>query len=160
STRSIAAWGSSRTGFRSFSSTSGSRKSRPPRSPRRSAGGRRNRPGIASWPGWRSRAGPRSLRGPWGRRAPGCTPRGGRCGAVAPGRDAGAVAIRDVRQVRELGQRLGAPVAPASTDEVQEFLTSVRETVRQAERAVDDVREFATPGGGEPLGDRLARVTK
>jgi hypothetical protein len=69
-------------------------------------------------------------------------------------------AVRDVRQVLELGQSLGTQVDPTSMDEVLERLASLRDTVQQAERTVDGVRGFATPGEGESVEDRLARVAK
>jgi len=72
--------------------------------------------------------------------------------------EASADAVRDVRQMLELGQSLGARVDPTSTDAVLEMLAAVRGTVQQAERAVDGVRGLASPGGGESVEDRLSRV--
>lgn len=74
--------------------------------------------------------------------------------------EASREAVRDVRQVLEVGQGLGAKVNPASTDAVQELLVSLQDTLQQAERAVDGVRKFATPDGGDPVEDRQAQVAK
>lgn len=74
--------------------------------------------------------------------------------------DASTEAVLDVRRVIELGQSLGAGVDPASTDEMLELLAALRGEVHQAQQAVDEVRRFATPGPGESITDKLARVAK
>ena len=71
--------------------------------------------------------------------------------------EASREAVRDVRQVLEISQSLGAKVGPTSMDVVQERLVSLQETLQQAERAVDGVRKFATPGG-DPVEDRPGQV--
>jgi hypothetical protein len=74
--------------------------------------------------------------------------------------EASTEAVRGVRQMLELGQSLGAQVDPASTDALLEVIESLRDTLQAAEQTVDVVRGFATPGGGESVEDRRARVTK
>ena len=60
----------------------------------------------------------------------------------------------------ELGQSLGARVDPTSMNELLELLAVLRGKVQEAEQAVEEVRQFATPDPGEAIEDRLARVAK
>ncbi len=73
--------------------------------------------------------------------------------------DASEMAVRDVRQLLELGQNLGADVDPASTDDVLELLAQVQGTLRETEQTVAEVRKFTDPNR-ESVEDRLARVVK
>jgi hypothetical protein len=74
--------------------------------------------------------------------------------------DASTDAVLDVRELIELGESLGAAVNPASSDELLELLASLRGTVQEAERAVEEIRRFVAPGPEESFGDRSARVAK
>jgi hypothetical protein len=71
--------------------------------------------------------------------------------------DASHEAIHDVQQMLEVSQSLGVRVDPASLDAVLERLVSLRESLRQTERAVDGVRQFAE---GDPVQERLAKAAK
>jgi chromosome segregation ATPase len=68
--------------------------------------------------------------------------------------------IRGVQQVLELGSLVGAPVDPASLEELLGKLTSLRSTLQQTERTVNGVRDFAAVKEGEAEDNRLARITK
>ena len=71
-----------------------------------------------------------------------------------------AESIRSVQQVLELGNSIGAPLDPASLEEVLENITSLRSTLQQTERTVDGIREFTANKEGESEENRLSRVTK
>jgi chromosome segregation ATPase len=71
-----------------------------------------------------------------------------------------AESIRSVQQVLELGSSLGAPLGPASLEEVLENIKSLRSTLQQTERAVDGIRAFMANKEGESEQNRLSRVTK
>jgi hypothetical protein len=71
--------------------------------------------------------------------------------------EASRVAVRDVQQVLEVSQSLGANVDPAVLDTVHERLKSLQESLQQAERTVDGVRKFAED---DPVEDRLAQAAK
>jgi hypothetical protein len=71
-----------------------------------------------------------------------------------------AESIRSVQQVLELDHSIGAPVDPASLEEVLENIISLRSTLQQAERTVGGIREFAANKEGESEESRLSRVTK
>ena len=73
--------------------------------------------------------------------------------------EASTMAVRDVRQLLELGQELGASVDPTSTDEVLELLASLRGSLNEAEQTVAEVREFASPDRESPE-ERLIRLAK
>lgn len=68
--------------------------------------------------------------------------------------------IRGLRQVVELGQLAGAPVEPASLDDVLERLTSLRSTLQQTEETLDEIHKFTNSKDDESEENRLARVTK
>ena len=71
-----------------------------------------------------------------------------------------AESVRDTQRLLELGQRLGAGADPASLDEVLERLLCARGKLQEAERAVVELREFATGNVGESEESRLARAAK
>jgi DNA repair ATPase RecN len=71
-----------------------------------------------------------------------------------------AESIRSVQQLLEVANSIGAPLDPASLEEVLEKLTSLRSTLQQTERTVDGIREFAVNKEGESEENRLSRVTK
>ena len=71
-----------------------------------------------------------------------------------------AESIRGVQQVQELGNSIGAPMDPASIEKVLENITSLRTTLQQTERTVDEIREFTADKEGESEENRLSRVTK
>ena len=64
---------------------------------------------------------------------------------------------RDVRQLLELSRTLGARVDAAALDEVLDSLTSLRDTLAQAEQSVEELRLFAA-NVNIPEEDRLARI--
>jgi hypothetical protein len=68
--------------------------------------------------------------------------------------------IRGVQQVLVLGDLLGAPVDPASLQDVVENLEDARSTLQRAEQSVDGVRKFATAKDGEPEENRVSRAVK
>lgn len=74
--------------------------------------------------------------------------------------EASTASVLEVRRVIELGQSLGSRVDPSSTDVLLELLALLRGEVREAEQAVDEVRNFATPAPGETIEGRLLRVAK
>jgi hypothetical protein len=65
-------------------------------------------------------------------------------------------AAADVRRMLEVGRRLGGGVDPGSMDAAQDRIESLLELVRQVDRTVDGVRNFAD---GDPAEDKVARVT-
>lgn len=71
--------------------------------------------------------------------------------------EASREAVRDIQQVLEVSQSLGARVDPTSLDALLERLVSMQESLQQAERAVDGVRKFAED---DPVEDRLAQAAK
>jgi len=71
-----------------------------------------------------------------------------------------AESIRSVQQVLEMGNSIGAPLDPASLEEVLENIKSLRRTLQQTERAVDEIRAFMANKEGESEENRLSRVTK
>jgi chromosome segregation ATPase len=73
--------------------------------------------------------------------------------------DASTMAVRDVRQLLELGQGLGADVDPTSTDEVLALLASLQAPLHEAEQTVAEVRRFTDPDRESPE-ERLIRVAK
>ena len=73
--------------------------------------------------------------------------------------DASTMAVRDVRQLLELGRELGADVDPAATDDVLALLASLRGSLTEAEQTVAEVREFASPDRESPE-ERLIRIAK
>jgi hypothetical protein len=68
--------------------------------------------------------------------------------------------IRSVQRVLELGNSIGVPMDPTSLEEVLANITSLRSTLKEAERAVDGIRAFTTDEEGESEENRLSRVTK
>jgi len=68
--------------------------------------------------------------------------------------------IRSVQQVLEVGNSVGAPLDPASLEEVLEKLTTVRSALQQSERTVDQIREFTASKEGESEENRVSRLTK
>ncbi len=71
--------------------------------------------------------------------------------------DTSREAVRNIQQVLEFSQSLGAKVDPTSLDAALERLVSMQESLQQAERAVDGVRKFAED---DPVEDRLAQAAK
>jgi DNA repair ATPase RecN len=71
-----------------------------------------------------------------------------------------AESIQSVQQVLELGNSIGAPLDPASFEDVIESIASLRSTLQQIEQTVDGIREFAADKEGESEENRLSRVTK
>ena len=84
---------------------------------------------------------------------------GGALQAVDLRLDASTMAVRDVRQLLELAQGLGANVDPASTDDVLELLARMQGTLNEAEQTVAEVHKVTAPDR-ESLEARLARVVK
>jgi len=66
--------------------------------------------------------------------------------------------IRGVQQVLELANSIGAPLDPASLEEVLENTTSLRSTLQQTKRKVDEIREFTANKESEE--NRLSRLAK
>ncbi len=71
-----------------------------------------------------------------------------------------AESVRSVQQVLELGNSIGAPLDPASVQEALSTILSLQNTLQEAERTVDEIREFAANKAGESEEIRLPRVTK
>jgi chromosome segregation ATPase len=71
-----------------------------------------------------------------------------------------AESIRSVQQLLELGNSIGAPLDPASLEEMLATLTSLRSTLQQTERTVDGIREFTANKEGDSEENRLSRVMK
>jgi DNA repair ATPase RecN len=68
--------------------------------------------------------------------------------------------IRSVQQLLELANSIGAPLDPASLEEMLETLTSLRSTLQKTHRTVDGIREFTANKEGESEENRLSRVTR
>jgi DNA repair ATPase RecN len=68
--------------------------------------------------------------------------------------------IRSVQQVLELANSIGAPLDPASLEEVLEIITSLRSKLHESKRTVDEIREFTANKEGESEENRLSRFTK
>jgi chromosome segregation ATPase len=71
-----------------------------------------------------------------------------------------AESIRSVQQLLELGNSIGAPVDPASLEEVFENIISLRSTLQQTEGTVDGIREFAANKEVDSEENRISRVTR
>ncbi len=74
--------------------------------------------------------------------------------------DTSAESMRSVQQVLELGNSIGVSLDPASIEVVLEKITSLRSTLQQTERAIDEIREFTAKNEGESEENRLSGVTK
>jgi chromosome segregation ATPase len=83
----------------------------------------------------------------------------GHLNAVDSRLEASTIAVRDVRQLLEVGQNLGASVDPSSTDEVLELLASLRGSLSEAQQTVDEVRKFAG-ADRETVEEKLIRFAK
>lgn len=73
--------------------------------------------------------------------------------------DASEMAVRDVRQLLEIGQNLGADVDPTATDDVLELLASLQAQLKETQETVNEVRRL-TDTHPKSVQDRLARVVK
>jgi chromosome segregation ATPase len=68
--------------------------------------------------------------------------------------------IRAIQQLLELEALVGAPVDPASLNNMLEQFTSIRGVLDEVERSINGVREFAVHRPGESEENRLSRVFK
>jgi hypothetical protein len=74
--------------------------------------------------------------------------------------EASAESIQGVQQVLELGNSLGAPLDPATVQQVLGNILSLRNRLQETERTVDEIRAFAANKAGESDEIRLTRVTR
>jgi DNA repair ATPase RecN len=65
---------------------------------------------------------------------------------------------RDIGRVDS--NSVGAQLDPASLEEVLESISSLRSTLQQSKRKVDEIREFTASKEGEAEENRLSRLTE
>ena len=71
-----------------------------------------------------------------------------------------AESVRSVEQILELGNSIGATLDPATIQDAIINITSIRGTLQEAERKVDEIRKFAANKADESEEIRVSRVAK
>jgi hypothetical protein len=71
-----------------------------------------------------------------------------------------AESIQSIQQILELGTSVGARLDPATVQGSLSDIMTVRNTLQQAERTLDDIREIAANKAGESDEIRRSRITK